>query len=180
LWSGFDIQILAMPTVDLIRVIRRQYRLSWRGIHGVVHWARVLENGARLAGLTGARMEVVQLFALFHDSGRFNEDYDPDHGQRGAELATALRGTAFQLTDDDFELLRTACIDHTKGKTTGDVTVLTCWDADRLDLGRVGIRPHPKLLCTDAGKAPAMISWAYERSISGFVPDIVSAEWDSD
>jgi len=31
--------------------------------------------------------------------------------------------------------------------TTGDATVLACWDADQLDLGRVGIRHHPERLC---------------------------------
>jgi uncharacterized protein len=47
---------------------------------------------------------------------------------------------------------------------TGDITVLTCWDADRLDLGRVGIRPAAHRLCTDAARDPAMIEWAYRRS----------------
>lgn len=45
------------PTIfppSLIRIIREQYQLPWDGIHGVSHWARVLENGLRLAPLTGA------------------------------------------------------------------------------------------------------------------------------
>jgi hypothetical protein len=33
-----------------------------------------------------------------------------------------------------------------------DVTIQTCWDADRLDLGRVGIRPDPARMGTEAGK----------------------------
>ena len=32
--------------------------------------------------------------------------------------------------------------------TTDDLTVMACWDADRLDLGRVGIRVDPKRLFT--------------------------------
>ena len=82
------------------------------------------------------------------------------------------------MSDEDFELLRIACTFHTSGKTKGDVTVQTCWDADRLDLGRVGIRPHPKYLCTGAAKEPAMLSWAYERSITRHVPGLVT-EWDA-
>ena len=46
---------------------------------------------------------------------------------------------------------------HSDGHTTGDATVLACWDSDRLDLGRVGIRPHPSRLCTVQAKARAMI-----------------------
>jgi uncharacterized protein len=41
---------------------------------------------------------------------------------------------------------------------------MTCWDSDRLDLGRVGIKPHPTRLCTDAAKDLEMIRLAYEAS----------------
>ena len=168
-----------MPDTELIRAIRREYSLGWRGIHGVTHWARVLENGFRLAPLTGARLEVVRLFAVFHDSRRVNEDHDPGHGRSGAAFAAVLRNkNLFQISDENFELLRIACTFHKSGKTDGDITVQTCWDADRLDLGRVGIRPDPKYLCTKAAKDPAMISWAYQRSITNFVPSIVMNEWE--
>ena len=46
-----------------------------------------------------------------------------------------------------------------------DVTVQTCWDADRLDLGRVGTTPKAEYLCTDAGKDPDMIEWAHGRAV---------------
>ncbi|MBT5083254.1 MAG: hypothetical protein HOM62_22025 [Rhodospirillaceae bacterium] len=45
-----------------------------------------------------------------------------------------------------------------------DITVQTCWDADRLDLGRAGIVPDPRYLCTDAAKEPRMIEWAHNRA----------------
>ncbi len=168
----------AVLRAELINAIRSQYSLHWRGIHGVAHWARVLENGMRLSSVTGARIEVVRLFAVFHDSRRLNDDHDPNHGRRGADLAAQLRATHFQISNEDFELLRFACANHTSGKTAADITIQTCWDADRLDLGRVGIRPHPKHLCTDAAKDPAIISWAYERSIRNFTPGFVKTDWE--
>jgi len=67
--------------------VRQQYRLDWDGIHGFPHWERVRENGLRLAGLTGARTDVVELFAYFHDACRHNDNHDPEHGARGADLA---------------------------------------------------------------------------------------------
>ncbi len=164
---------------ELLCAVRNQYQLPWRGIHGVSHWARVLENGLRLAEQTGARIEVVSLFALFHDSKRENEGHDPHHGRRGSQLAAAFRGMHFELSDGDFALLKIACDQHTDGLTTGDVTIRTCWDADRLDLGRVGIRPDHRYLCTDPAKDKTMIAWAYERSIRFHVPELVSAEWDA-
>lgn len=35
---------------------------------------------------------------------------------------------------------------------TGDPTIDACFDADRLDLGRVGIIPDPGRLATEKGK----------------------------
>ena len=66
----------------ILEAVLDEYALPWNGIHGVGHWARVLENGLRLAEQTGANLDVVSLFALFHDSKRVNEGHDPDHGQR--------------------------------------------------------------------------------------------------
>jgi len=41
---------------------------------------------------------------------------------------------------------------HTLGKQTTNVAIATCWDADRLDLGRVGIQPDEKYLLTAEAK----------------------------
>ncbi|MHB8834280.1 MAG: HD domain-containing protein [Candidatus Methylomirabilia bacterium] len=148
-----------------IAAVRAQYRLDWDGIHGRAHWERVLENGLRLAGLTGARTDVVELFAYFHDACRHNDSRDPEHGARGAELARSLAGTVFDLDPQGLALLVEACTGHTRGETVAEATVATCWDADRLDLARVGKTPRPELLCTDAARDPAIIAWACGRSL---------------
>lgn len=150
---------------DLIRIIRRQFALEWDGIHGVRHWARVRENGLRLAEATGASTNVIELFAFLHDARRLNDGNDPGHGSRAAEFARTLARSAFDLAAPDLELLVAACRSHSDGLGDGDITVLTCWDADRLDLGRVGIVPHPDRLCTAAARDPGLIQWAYRRSL---------------
>jgi uncharacterized protein len=33
----------------VLLVVREQFRLEWRGIHGVSHWARVRWNGLAMA-----------------------------------------------------------------------------------------------------------------------------------
>jgi uncharacterized protein len=58
-----------------------------------------------------------------------------------AELAGYLRGKLVHVIDDSFNLLFEACRLHTEGHAFGDPKFLACWDADRLDLGRVGITP---------------------------------------
>ena len=135
----------------------------------------MLENGLRLAEETRATIDVVRLFAVFHDARRVNEGTDRGHGKRGAELATVLRGEWFDLPDDDFELLYEACARHTDGGMDGDITIQTCWDADRLDLGRVGTMPEPTRLCTPTARR--LITWADGRACFEVVPELVRTHW---
>ena len=51
------------------------------------------------------------------------------------------------------ELLTEALKYHSDGYTEADITVQVCFDADRLDLGRVGIKPAPHRLCTASAKS---------------------------
>ncbi len=154
-----------MDDRELLRTIRAQFALDWGGIHGFPHWQRVRENGIRLAAMTGANPLVVGLFAILHDSRRESDGHDPDHGARAADFARTLAGKAFEIDAAGLDLLATACRDHSEGFTEGDATVLTCWDADRLDLGRVGRKPRADLLCTAAARDPKMVEWAFARSI---------------
>jgi uncharacterized protein len=152
-------------TAELILRVVRQYPLPPRGAHGPAHWFRVRRIGLRLAQQTTADPEVVELFALFHDSRRHNEHQDRDHGSRGAALALEFREQGWLTLDEPrMALLQQACLHHTDGSTEAAVTVQVCWDADRLDLGRVGIQPRADKLCTEAAKAPAMIEWANVNS----------------
>jgi uncharacterized protein len=159
----------------ITNVILGGYVLPVRGLHGVVHWARVLENGLRIAEANGADREVVTLFALFHDARRVNEDWDDGHGLRGGELARSLRGELVHLDDDRFDLLFEACRLHTDGLTAGDPTLLACWDADRLDLGRVGVMPDPRRLGTKAGRG--IRGWTHARAVEWYEPAEVLASW---
>lgn len=152
-------------TARLRKRVIETFPLRRRSIHGPAHWDRVLENGLHLAAETGADPRVVALFALFHDSRRQNDIVDGGHGRRGAEYALELwRQGWFELDDAAFELLAEACIHHTEGGLEGDATIVTCWDADRLDLWRCGIRPDPTRLCTVAARRPETIEWAMGRS----------------
>ena len=50
---------------------------------------------------------------------------------------------------------------HSGGQVSEDATIQTCWDSDRLDLGRVGIFPSPKYLSDEAS---IFIDLAYDWS----------------
>ena len=121
-------------------------------IHGPGHWRSVEKFGRELASRSGADLTVVCLFAWFHDAYRHDDGEDPDHGRRAAEAVVELQGNLFHLAAETLEKLRYACAYHADGMVSDDPTLGTCWDADRLDLGRVGIMPAPEFMSTEAGK----------------------------
>ena len=128
-------------------------------LHGEEHWRRVAAAGAFLCERTpGANPAVVFLFSLFHDAMRRNDGEDPGHGGRGAALASALLQEGFyKLPEAGAGRLREACERHDTGEASGDPIIGTCWDADRLNLWRVGVRPDPALLSTAAARDPMMV-----------------------
>jgi len=149
----------------LWRTVSDQFPLGHESTHGPAHWRRVERNGLLLASRTGADTTVVRLFAVFHDSRRENENTDPEHGLRGAALATQFRGTYFDLEDDAFDKLVHACTWHTEEPSHSDPTIGTCFDADRLDLGRVGIIPSEEYMSTEFGREIARFG-----SVQPFLP----------
>lgn len=159
----------------IVKEILKGYQLDPFGSHGVYHWARVYENGAKLADMCGGDVEVAQLFSLFHDSRRQNEYDDDEHGKRGAELAKILRGKVFDIDDKKFDLLLKACALHNLGLKEGETTILVCWDSDRLDLGRIGIKPLPQKLCTDAARE--ILPFADKKARENFKPDEILKRW---
>ena len=161
-----------MPIInELINMIKQEFILDWNGIHGYSHWMRVRKNGLFLAKKNKANIEIVELFAFLHDLKRNNNGLDPDHGRRAAEFIKSLKGTFIFLKEEDFDELLFACEKHSAGLIKASVTVQTCWDADRLDLGRVGRKPDSQYLCTSIAKEQEVIEWCYKRSL-GIILDI--------
>ena len=150
---------------EVLRIVRERFRLEWRGIHGVAHWARVRLNGLTMAQMNGARLDVVESIALLHDSQRIHDGLDRKHGARGADFTLQLNSELLRLDRPGLEMLTYAVRHHSDGLIEADVTVQTCWDADRLDLGRVGIVPRPDKLCTEQARNPVLLDRAYRRSV---------------
>lgn len=167
-----EFEIIVSPeNLENVKAIKEKKRQDWIDVikfknsvasklskmysyHGPWHWEKVEQNALILAKETkDADKIVAQLFAYIHDAKRENEDHDPMHGHRAAEYAQTLfdRGE-LKINQDQLKLLIEACKYHNDGKTTEDPTIGVCWDADRLDLTRVGIIPDLNLLSTEAAK----------------------------
>jgi uncharacterized protein len=136
---------------NILDVLKAESPFFNSDIHGLHHWQTVERNGHYLAQFTGADVEVISYFAHFHDCMRENEDRDPEHGLRGAVFAEKYR-TLIDLTDLQFKQMTDACEAHTGGRKMSCSTIATCWDADRLDLGRVGIPPASEFLFSEEAK----------------------------
>jgi uncharacterized protein len=134
------------------------FRCGSDSIHGPGHWQRVEAFGLRIAESSGADLTVVRLFALLHDSCRLNDGDDLFHGPRAAEMLDRIVPSVFALDPNRLELLKQAVRYHTSGHTSPDPTIGTCWDADRLDIGRVGITPCAHYMSTVAGKDVAALA----------------------
>lgn len=147
---------------QLLRRIRRGFRLDWWGIHGSPHWARVAHHGRTLAGLLGMDPEVPTLFALLHDSQRHDDGSDPDHGPRAARFVEALQSEGvLALEPQSLDWLVQACEGHSLGTRRAPLPVQICWDADRLDLGRVDEYPDWRRLCTKPARDTDYIEFAW-------------------
>ena len=149
---------------QLVQYLKEQFRLEWDGIHGANHWARVLYHSRQIGERRQADLLVVELFGFLHDSCRENDGRDPYHGKRAAELAKELNTQYFDLKPKQLDTLCYAITHHSGGEVSTNPTIQTCWDGDRLDLGRVGIMPSPKYLSKEAH---TLIDTAFEMSIRG-------------
>ncbi len=151
------------------------HRIFESELHGIEHWKQVERNGLLLATETGADVTIVRLFALFHDSKRADDGFDKEHGPRGAEFAkTCFEEHRFDITQEQFDKLYHACKFHTTEPRSGDATIDTCYDADRLDLGRVGIKLDPNKMATAFGTRIA------QKSLDANVKPESFREWLED
>jgi uncharacterized protein len=133
----------------LISFIRKVFNCDWCGLHGIDHWNRVAAHGRTIGSLQGLHKSdllIVELFSYLHDACRQSEGIDRNHGQRAAVMAFDLNGLYYDLSKCNLDRLCDAIAEHSFGGVSKDVAIQTCWDADRLDLGRVGIFPSQEYL----------------------------------
>ncbi|SFG66301.1 hypothetical protein [Neptunomonas qingdaonensis] len=157
---------------DLMQAIISSFKLDLDGLHGINHWARVYINGKIITDLHGINGEVVELFSIFHDSMRLSESIDKCHGYRGAEFAKSLRGKYFELSDRDFDLLYKACKFHTYPIKIDNIVIQSCWDADRLDLGRYGLPLNKNFIAPSTVENLKIINEAYTNGLNHYEPPI--------
>ncbi len=108
-----------------------------------------------------ADLELVLLFAFAHDTRRWHDGHNPDHGRRAAAAMRQLAEVGvLDLEPARLGLLCRACAGHADGLTSPEPTVGVCWDADRLNLWRVGLTPARSMLSTAAARSAEVHDWS--------------------
>ena len=110
-------------------------------IHGPPHWVAVYDNCLKLDPTCDSKTrEMYAIFAFFHDAARTHDGQDNNHGNNIVKKFTFPTPIEYAIAE------------HTFGEITKDLIIGICWDADRLDLVRVGIKPDAKFMSTEAGR----------------------------
>lgn len=118
------------------------------GIHGLLHWEMVGCIAQVLLEANGHNPAIGPIFGYLHDCQRYNDEHDPEHGERAEAYARRNR-QQIPLDDPDFEQLCDAMrIHHRAGSDYGPTVIGCLCDADRLDLGRVGTTPGVEWMST--------------------------------
>ena len=155
---------------ELIDQLRRFTHFDSK-LHGPAHWVRVHRFGLLLAdglNLGDRQARCVEVFAWTHDLARLDDGGGNQHAVDGAVHAFAVMDALFpDLGSDQRTLLSKAIRFHSDGVTADEAhfqglldldewtedevidTVGACWDADRLDLLRLGIAPNQRYMSTD-------------------------------
>lgn len=105
---------------DYARRINSELFYRPTGIHGLAHTRNVLIMAlllGQLTGLSSAGLRLLAETAIYHDIGRSNDNFDPEHGR--ASFAKAEEMNLFQIPEEDKQLVRflieTHCLDDRQG-----------------------------------------------------------------
>lgn len=144
-------EVYKLPLKDLVEFVSKKWQLD--ELHGLKHWKNVHRNGVLLMQMqSNVNPFVVIAFAYLHDCCRINNGNDESHGERALGAIDEIRNTILKnFSNEEISLLKAACLLHTSIQKVGNPTIDICFDADRLDLDRVGIKPNPLKMATLRG-----------------------------
>ena len=119
-------------------------------LHGISHLRRVAILSGRLANAVGEDVESAIVMGFLHDCARRNDKNDIDHARDSEVLARGLIERFYSHLDVD--RICEAIAGHADGDVTSDPFTGCLWDADRLELKRIGRTIDLDLLSTKVAK----------------------------
>ncbi|MCP4581303.1 MAG: hypothetical protein GY839_06770 [candidate division Zixibacteria bacterium] len=158
-------------TEELLKIIHNEFALEWYGCHGILHWLRVRRNGLALCEKMNGNSKIAELFSVIHDCKRMDNGEDILHGKRASSFIGNTSGMIDSiLSPNEIQILKYACEYHTTEDKSDNPDIQICWDADRLDLGRVGKKIDKIYINTSWAKDELFVEKLKSRPINNGLP----------
>ena len=119
-------------------------------LHGISHLRRVSILSGRLASAVGEDVEAAVVMGFLHDCARTDDKAGDGHAHDSSVLARCLLGRFYPHLDAD--RICHAIARHADGEVTDDGLAACLWDADRLELKRIGREIDLDLLSTEVAR----------------------------
>lgn len=153
IWSSTNKSMVETILHDVENVCAPYCQCGDLHIHGFSHLRRVAWTAGRLAVMSGANVESCIVAGFLHDCARTNDGDGSGHARDSAILADSILKSHFPHLNRA-EICE--CIaEHADGKTTSHLLTGCVWDADRLDLVRLGLNVNPELMSTQYARSMA-------------------------
>lgn len=114
------------------------------------HLRQVALTAGRLAAALGEDIESAIVAGFLHDCGRTDDGGGTCHAYDSSIIAR--KAIAALDPHLDVDRLCDGIARHADGDVTQDALIGCLWDADRLDLTRIGVDPDPDLLSTPVAR----------------------------
>ena len=170
--DDFDIKKIynLIPKDTLINILN-EYKIDLKeSFEGIDHIARVIENGVILSEINASNLNVIIVYAFFHNIMKNNNEQDIGHGERSAKFLRHYEDK-INLSEEEFDMVYEACRDHSDVLFNDNKHIADCWDSDRLDIMRRGLYPNKEKLNSIAAKNAGIITWAMKRSMNNYRPE---------
>lgn len=136
---------------EQVRNIAFKHMKLKKGLHGFGHIERVVEYAKLIAKKEcPGKYEDIIVGAYLHDVGRIDDSENNEHALKSAEIAEFLISRHWPWLDK--KKIVEAIKYHADGDVTDDHVIGAIWDADRLDLDRIGKVIDCNLLSTKTAK----------------------------
>ena len=133
-------------------------------VHGMGHLRRVSSTAGRMAAILDEDIESAVVGGFLHDCARTDDGGGTSHAHSSAQLAKDIMITCYPHLD--IARLCRGIAQHADGMITDDPLIGCVWDADRLDLSRLGIEVDLDLLSTFVARRLVMLQRSVWSAVS--------------
>lgn len=146
---------MKLKIIDLIAQVEENVvpylSFSNSNIHGIKHLRKVAYLAGRFATCLNTNIEAAVIGGYLHDCARIDDGVGNHHAHKSAVLAEKILNEIYPNYVES-KTIYNAIYSHADGLISDDKIIGCVWDADRLNLIRLGIIPQLDLLSTPVAR----------------------------